>query len=300
MHLGKVAVTGGSGRLGRFVVDELAGRAEVTVVDIRLPVQKDVAFVDSSVLDFEGLKRAFAGHDAVIHLAAIPNPRTAPADITFNTNVQGTWNVLQAAEDAGVARVAVASSDAATGLHYNPPDWDPQYLPVDESHPLRPIEFYSLSKEVTEVMCRCYAVRGKMSVIVIRPTHIVFELEWPELEARGADPQNYHFWAYVEPEDVAQAFRRSLELGKNVRHDTFFIAAADSLAARPTQEMMRARIGRDLPVKNAAVFDKDPYASIFDISHAREILGYEPKSDWRKLYAKVPEAKRWGPIAPAA
>ena len=40
------------------------------------------------------------------------NPRTAPADVTFRTNVQGTWSVLQAAEDAGVKRVVVASSDA--------------------------------------------------------------------------------------------------------------------------------------------------------------------------------------------
>ena len=82
--------------------------------------------------------------------------------------MQGTWAVLQAAEDCGVRRVVVASSDAALGLHYNPPGWGPQYLPIDEDHPLRPIDFYSLSKECTESICRSYANRGKVEVIAIR------------------------------------------------------------------------------------------------------------------------------------
>ena len=102
------------------------------------------------------LRRAFEGKDAVVHLAAIPNPRTAPADVTFQTNVQGAWSVLQAAENAGVKRVVVASSDSVFGLSYNPPDWPPQFLPVDETHPVRPTEFYSLSKHVTETIAQSF------------------------------------------------------------------------------------------------------------------------------------------------
>jgi nucleoside-diphosphate-sugar epimerase len=247
-------------------------------------------------MDFAFLERAFSGHDAVIHLAAIPNPRSAPADVTFNTNVQGSWNVLQAAENAGVTRVVVASSDAATGLHYNPKDWDPRYLPIDEQHPLRPVEFYSLSKEVTEVMCRCYANRGKLEVKIIRPTHIVFEPEWPELAARGADPNNYHLWTYVEPEDVAQGLRRAVEV-KDGAFDTFFITAANTLSNRPTLEILRERLGYLPEVRNPELFTKNPSASPFDISHARAVLGYEPTSDWKRLFARVPEPNRH-PVRP--
>jgi nucleoside-diphosphate-sugar epimerase len=240
--------------------------------------------VDANILDLAGLKSAFAGQEAVVHLAAIPNPRTAPPDVTFNTNVQGTWNVLQAAEDAGVRRVVVASSDAALGLHYNPPGYGPQYLPIDESHPLRPIEFYSLSKEVTEAMCRSYANRGKLEVLAIRPTHIVFPAEYPELETRGADVQNYHLWTYVSPEDVAQGFRLALELAR-APYQAFYISAADGLNTRPTLDMLRERYGRLPDIRNPEYFRRNPLASVLDITRARDVLGFAPTSDWRRMVA---------------
>jgi UDP-glucose 4-epimerase len=286
MRFDKVLCTGGSGRLGRYVTDDLRTRCDLTVLDVKPPHAAGVRHVDASVLDYAALKRAFAGQEAVVHLAAIPNPRTAPADVTFHTNVQGTWNVLQAAEDAGVRRVVVASSDAALGLHYNPPGYGPQYLPIDEDHPLRPIEFYSLSKEVTEAMCRSYANRGKLEVLAIRPTHIVFPPEHPELRARGADVQNYHLWTYVAPEDVAQGFRRALEVAK-APFQAFFISAADGLNTRPTLDMLRERYGALPPIRNADYFRRAPLASILDITRAREVLGFEPTIGWQAMAASA-------------
>jgi len=289
MRFEKVACTGGSGRLGRYVTDDLRERCALTVLDVRPPPSAGVRHVDASILDNAALKRAFAGQDAIVHLAAIPNPRTAPADVTFHTNVQGTWNVLQAAEDAGVHRVVVASSDAALGLPYNPPGYGPQYLPIDEDHPLRPVECYSLSKEVTEAMCRSYANRGKLEVLAIRPTHIVFPPEYPELEARGADVQNYHIWTYVSPEDVAQSFRRALEVAK-APYQAFFISAADGLNTRPTLDMLRERYGVLPPIRNPDYFRRNPLASILDITRAREVLGFEPTSNWRTMAAAATTA----------
>jgi nucleoside-diphosphate-sugar epimerase len=284
MRFEKVVCTGGSGRLGRYVTEDLAARCALTVLDLKAPHRADVRHVEASITDFAALRRAFAGQDAIVHLAAIPNPRSAPADVTFHTNVQGTWNVLQAAEEAGVRRVVVASSDAALGLHYNPPGYGPQYLPIDEDHPLRPVEFYSLSKEVTEAICRSYANRGKLEVLAIRPTHIVFPPEYPELRARGADVQNYHIWTYVAPEDVAQGFRRALEVA-NAPYQAFYISAADGLNTRPTLEMLRERYGTLPPVRKPEYFGANPVASLLDITRAREVLGYESTIDWRTMAA---------------
>lgn len=284
MRYQKVLVTGGFGRLGRYVTDVLNKRCDLTVLDVTPAQRADIRNIEANVTDYGVLTEAVRGQEAIIHLAAIPNPRTAPADVTFQINVQGTWAVLQAAEDCGVKRVVVASSDAALGLHYNPPGWGPQYLPIDESHPLRPVDFYSLSKECTEAICRTYANRSKLEVIVLRPTHVVFPPEYPELEARGADVQNYHLWTYVAPEDVARGFCRALE-SPHENHAIYFLTAKDGLNTRPTIELLRERYGELPPIRDVTYFRRNPCGAILDGSRARDRLGFEPKINWRDLVA---------------
>ena len=282
----KLVCTGGSGRLGRYVVRLLRGSCEVTVLDAVPPTGAE-PFVRADITDIGALRQAFAGREAVIHLAAIPNPRSARPEITFRTNVQGTFAVLQAAAETGVRRVVVASSDSVVGFHYNPPDWRPRYLPIDERHPLCPTEFYSLSKQVTETICQSYAQRGRLEVVVIRPTHIVFPPEHPELEARGGDLRNYHLWTYVAPEDVARAFQLALALPA-VRYETFFISAADGLNTRPTLDLVRERYGFLPEIRRPDVYERLPTASLLDGSKAREVLGFEPSRDWRQMLAGSP------------
>ena len=287
----KVAITGGSGGIGRYVSDYLEDKVEVTVIDISPPKQSYVGYLNTNILDFNAVQTALDGHTDLIHLAAIPNPRVATAETTFNTNVQGTWNVLQAAEDVGISRAIVASSDSAVGLHFNPKDWPPQYLPVDEKHPLEPTEFYSLSKLVTEVICKSFVNRGKLEIVVLRPSKVVLPHEWPELRSRGADLHNHHIWAYVEPEDLAQAFYLALAIDE-ITYDLFFISAADTLCSRPTLEMIEMLHHKLPEIRKPEIYEQNPYASVFDIDHARTILGYDPKSDWRQLFKQVPVSDR--------
>jgi len=283
--LDNVLVTGGAGRLGRHVCHRLAKRRTVTSFDLATPADDPfmagVTCVTGDMTEYAALRERFQGFDAVVHLAAIPNPRTAPANVTFNTNVNGAWAVMQAAEDAGVKRLVVASSDSVFGLSYNPPDWPPQYLPVDEDHPVRPTEFYSLSKYVTETIAWSFAARNRMEVMVIRPVHIVFPPEYPELETRGADMENYHFWAFVAPEDVAQGF--DLALDANYRgYEVFMISATEGLNQRSTLELAVERWG-DIEIRRPEVYKKDPCASVIDITRARERLGYRPEITWRDM-----------------
>ena len=64
---------------------------------------------------------------------------------------------------------------------------------------------------MTESIARCFSVRGKVEVLVVRPGHIVFQPEYPELKDRGSDVNNYHLWGYVAPQDVAQGIQLALE-----------------------------------------------------------------------------------------
>ena len=282
MNFERIAVTGGAGLLGSHVMRRLNDTARLTSVDIKSPVSEIADIGDhiiASITDFEAMKAAFRGQDAVIHLAAIPNPREATAEITFKNNVQGAWVALQAAEEAGVKRFVIASSDSVFGFSYNPPDWPPRFLPVDETHPTRPTECYSLSKKVTETIAESFAARRAMEVLAIRPSHIVFPRGYGELKQRGADIENYHFWAWVAPEDVAQAF----DLAVNARHydgfDVFTIAAADGLNERPTLDLARRRWGSLPAVRRPDLYDALPTASVLDITKAREKLGYAPVID---------------------
>lgn len=290
-----IAVTGGTGLLGSHVMRRLYGRAALTAIDIKPPHESDRmlgTFVEASITDYGAMRAAFTGKDAVVHLAAIPNPREAAAGVTFNTNVQGAWTVLQAAEDAGVRRVIVASSDSVFGFSFNPPDWPPQFLPVDETHPVRPTEFYSLSKKVTEAIAESYAARKKLEVLAIRPSHIVFPRGYPDIGKRGADVQNYHFWAWVAPEDVAQAFDLALTMPGYRGYDVFTIAAADGMNSRPTLEMAQERWSIMPAVRRPQIYRDNPTASVLDITKAREKLGYDPAIDRSGLLAKAQAGAR--------
>jgi NAD(P)-dependent dehydrogenase (short-subunit alcohol dehydrogenase family) len=198
-----VLVTGGGGRLGAYVVDELVAHHAVRVADLK-PPRRDVDFTRTDVLDLAALTAVMQGCDAVVHLAAIPNPRDKAAEVVFGINLLGTWNVLHAAHELGISKVVLCSSECATGLCYQSEDRPPLYLPVDEAHSLRPVDPYSLSKQMGEVAGQSFARRG-MTVTVLRPTYILFPDEHDSIAERGRDPAHPALWSYVEPERAPSA-----------------------------------------------------------------------------------------------
>jgi UDP-glucose 4-epimerase len=252
----KIAVTGGAGLLGSHVMRRLAGKARLTSIDRKPPIEGNAALgnhIDASITDFEAMKAAFRGQDAVIHLAAIPNPREATAELTFSNNVHGAWTVFE----------------------------------VNEAHPIRPTEVYSLSKKVTEAIAESYAARKALEVTAIRPSHILFPRGYGEIEARGADPQNYHFWAWVDPEDVAQSFDLAINTSRYDGFEIFTITAAEGLNLRPTLQMAAERWGKLPTLQRPEVYEKLATASVLDITKAREKLGYEPVVDRAALTEKA-------------
>src|SRR5579885_3021246 len=134
-----IAVSGGSGFVGKFVIDELQARGhEVIVVDIKEPPDRKIPFRMADVLDLPALRQAFRECNVVIHLAAIPRPQFAPPEVVYRVNALGTMQVLEAAVQAGVERVVLASSDSALGYVFREKEMHPLYFPIDENHPLSP------------------------------------------------------------------------------------------------------------------------------------------------------------------
>ena len=284
-----VALTGGRGRLGRYVAIELRRRHEVRIVDRAVPDGLELAaYAPADVLDDEALAAAFRDREVVLHLAGIDQSLASAPDAVFETNVQGTWNVFEAAERVGVRRVVLCSSTSALGLDHTNPHLPPLYLPVDEAHPTRPSSTYGMSKLLGEEIAAAFARRGGLEVLILRPSYVAF----PEMLAflagvqgtqveREAEPVPL-LRSYVGPEDAARAFALAAE------HDyagieTFLIAAADTFSDEPTLDHLRRTYGTLPPIRRPELYERNPRASVLDNSHARQSLGWRPTTAWPEL-----------------
>lgn len=300
MRFDKVLVTGGSGRLGRFVVDALMPKCSVSVLDIAAP-HRDLPFHEVDILDARAIAAAVSGHDAIVHLAGFDDGMAEREEQYIATNVTGNWNVLQAAGHAGVRQVVVASSVAAYGLRPGR-KLDLDYLPVDEAHPLRADDAYGVSKHLIEITCRNVAARSPLSIVCLRPTLIVrpdseaailAQLALPDPDSdpppkavtgEGTQPSGAlsATRGYVRSRDVAECFCRALDY-EDRRFDVFNVSAADTIGRVRTLLRIEAILGRRLEVRKPEVYEHDPCASVLDISRARERLGWEPEGDWNTV-----------------
>ncbi len=231
----KVVVTGGSGRVGRYVVDELSSGFDVTNVDLtKSPAS--VGYAEGDVTDLESMRRALKGADAVVHLAAIDYDWKAAPEQYIRVNTMGTWNVLQAAAENNLQKVVLCSSVSACGLSEMRANWTPQSLQVDERHELRPVQAYSVSKQIMETMGRSFAIGTEMDVLCLRPLAVVLPETIGEYCEFIDNPDLHWLYYYVHVRDVATGFRRALE-SRGLKFGTFFLSADDTSRPEPTLDI---------------------------------------------------------------
>jgi len=281
-----ILVTGGSGLVGGFVVDELLqGGHKVTVLD-RVRPQQRVPFIRADILRLGDLTWAFEGYEAIIHLAAIPHPLNEPPQRVVETNVMGTFNVLEAAARAKVPKVVIASTDSTLGFVFATHEFLPEYLPIDERHPLKPQDPYGLSKVIDEELCRAYTRRYGMSTICVRicfiwDTRTVMEhRDWVE----DVEVRRKGLCVYTDGRDAAQAFRLAAEV-QGLEHEAFFVPADDGMTLIPTAQLIQ-RYFTHVPVDWDVV--EGDYWSLISNHKAKELLGYRPCHSWRQYYEETP------------
>jgi nucleoside-diphosphate-sugar epimerase len=88
-------------------------------------------------------------------------------------------------------------------------------------------------------------------------------------------------WHYVDPRDVARAFRCALET--KAREGAYFISAHNTLAPEPTLARLARFLGREVPVRRSEVYANNSFAPLYDLDEARAALGFEPVHDRRSL-----------------
>lgn len=272
----KVLITGGSGLVGRHVVTALSQEHEVANLDINPPARREVPFIQADVLDPATLREKTAGFDAVVHLAGIPHPLNETGERVFRVNVMGTFNMLEAALDNGIRKFVLMSSESTLGFAFSSRRTWPEYVPIDEQHPLRPQDPYGLSKVACELLCAGYSRRSNLSTVCLRAPWI-WVPDQPEVEmyrrlVAEYDQWHKNLWAYVHVADVAQAVSLSLLTSLPEKHDAFFICADENWTDFATKELMK----RFYP-ETKRIGDLRDRASLISNEKARRILGFSPK-----------------------
>ena len=288
----RVVVTGGSGRLGQYVVRELFTHAhQVSSLDCVKPRECPAPTYAVDLTKFNLLLDHFDKADAVIHLARIRFPYTETgfdvatqkwhfADLAgdaerFNQNLAITNNVLTAAEAAGIKKIICGSSLAVYGFYYPSKQLVPDYLPVDERHPLRPQDPYGLTKLIGENISDAVSQKSAIAVTSLRFSGIYSEAHRPMLLERKKNPLargTGALWSYIDARDAARACRAALEADLS-GHQIFNIAAPNSLVDIPTREL----VGRYLPQVRDLRAGLDATGSGYSVARAKNVLGFEAK-----------------------
>jgi UDP-glucose 4-epimerase len=294
--MSKIFVTGGSGRLGRSVVAGLAeaGHEVVSVDRQSVPAQLLPGGVVQETADLLAPGEALrllreTGPDAVIHLAAIAVPFSAPEEVIFATNTRLAYAVLSAATELGVPRIITASSPTVLG-YGAPSGWLPPSFPLDERTPPRPWNSYALSKLIAEQTMQMFAAAqgGSIRYAAFRPCFVISPEEWEgaptqqghTLAERLADPalSAPALFNYVDARDVADFLDLLLAKMESIPNgETFFVGASDALATAPLAELMP----RFLPGSEAVSAGLTGTSPAFSIAKAQDLLGWQPRRSWR-------------------
>ncbi|EJN60963.1 NAD-dependent glucose-6-phosphate dehydrogenase Azf [Halogranum rubrum] len=252
-----VLLTGAGGRVGQAILRDLADDYDWRLLDREpLPKEKipegadDDAVYVADVTDDDAMREAVDGVEAIIHLAGDPRPE-APWDSVLRNNIDGTHTVFAAAVEAGVKKVAFASSNHAVGA-YETDDRTPDlYRPHDEyrldgSEAPRPSNLYGVSKATGETLGRYYHDHHDLSVVCVRIGNLT----------RGHPPWNYErgqaMW--LSYRDCAHLFDRCLQADYG-----YEVVYGISDNERKYYSIDRARevLGYD-PVDNSAEFEQHP------------------------------------------
>jgi len=279
----RILVTGGSGLVGRYVVEGLAQAHDVEILDLRRPVKSQMPYHAVDLLDHASVNDSVRGFDVVVHLAGIPHPLDDPAQRVFRVNTLGTFNLLEACAANGIRRFIFISSESVLGFTFSTTRMWPAYFPIDEFHPLRPQDPYGLSKFVCEQICSAFSRRTGMQTICLRPPWI-WAPEPKEIELYRRLIAEYpkwskNLWAYIHVDDVSGAVRQCVEKADLPQHDSFFICAPETWVDVDT----RTLIADHFPETKQIASKLTGKMSLISSEKAGKAFGFSPRYTWRDI-----------------
>ena len=256
----RVLVTGSGGLIGAMLIRSLGEKFGFSgLTRTRRNDMPDGPTVIADVSDFDAVRPAFDGVQAVVHMAANPSG-DAPWESVLRDNLAGTRNAYEAARQAGVRRFVYASSNHAVGLFENDEPYrrivrgdyaglEPEAVPkIDHTVQPRPDSYYGVSKVFGEAVGRYYAEESGMEVACLRIGTV----------NRHNDPTHSvrHMATWLSHRDLAQMVDRCLTV-EGLKFDVFYGVS-------------------------------DNKWRFWDISHAEAVLGYRPQDDAERYRDRPP------------
>jgi nucleoside-diphosphate-sugar epimerase len=192
----RVLITGAAGRIGASLAEQLKERYSLRLhYNRRLPERPPVDdIVRADISQFDQVRPMMEGIDAVVHMAADPSTRASWESVHQN-NIVGTYNVYEAARQAGVGKIVLATTNHVMGMYDRDQQW-----PIYTHQPVRPDSLYGVSKAFGESLGRFYVDQHGLSVICLR---IGWFLPRPHDEIG--------LWMWLSPRDCTQVVWRAIE-----------------------------------------------------------------------------------------
>ena len=275
----RIMLTGAAGLIGKEVTKGLvAAGNEVLATDLvkddLSPAQK---FVVGDLVSADFISQLDFHCDAIVHLGSIPRPTLASDEETLHNNVIGTYHVFATAVENNVPLVIYASSLSIYGFAWST-GTSPDYVPVDEKHPLHHFESYALSKEVNERSADMWANRSETAFVGLRFPHTHTNSVFAEMaqKMREGDKATLEqgakiFWAYLDLRDAVNGILTVIQRGAQ-GSKTYNFAEPDTYAPRPTRELMAEFHPTSKMASSISGHD-----SIIDCSEWHADFGYEPQ-----------------------
>jgi UDP-glucose 4-epimerase len=299
----RLLVTGGAGYIGSIVAGHLlAAGHEVVVLDNlerghRSAVPSGAQLVVCDLLDRDGVGKAVAERfDGVLHFAALAlvSESVSHPERYWRTNVGGTLNLLEAMNDAGVARLVFSSTCAVYG--------QPDEVPIAESAPPRPINSYGASKLAVDEMIGHFCLAHGLAAVSLRyfnvagasgelgedhepETHLIPNILRaavglnPHVEIYGTDyptPDGTAVRDYIHIDDLAQAHLLALEAARAGEHQIFNLGNGSGFSVREVIAAAHAVTGLEIPTREAPRRPGDPPMLVAASDRIRSELGWQP------------------------
>lgn len=271
----RILVTGSSGFVGKHLVGELK-RQEAEVLTLADCHRHRIDIRDQQRI--KGMIDEIGDLDIVYHLAAISsvpfsieNPRE-----TYEVNVLGTLNILE------LCRLCKAEKIIFTGSYLY---GSPQYMPIDENHPLQPTNPYARSKMLGEELCRAYNADFEVKCIILRPFNIygeeqnenflipriIDQLRYGKIELK--DPKPKRDFIYIS--DVIDAYIKAGEFNGNF--EVFNIGYGESYTVEEIVDRIVCLYGKNVKVGYSGERRKhEVMDTVADIRKAKELMRWAP------------------------